>query len=69
MADTQNGYFITCFQVPFKTDLSQAVGSEQCVLCFYMKKKNEVFLLYHFSYLFYLYFINNQVRQHRMQKK
>ena len=39
MADTQNGYFITCFQVPFKTDLSQAVGSGICVMFLYEKEK------------------------------
>ena len=57
MADAQNCYFITCFQIAHKTDTSLAVGSELCVLyILYEKEKKKIFIIQFF--LFILSFIN-----------
>ena len=57
MADTQNGYFITCFQISHRADTSLAVGSELCALCISYEKNNNFFYYTIFLIYFIFYYI------------
>ena len=68
MADTQNGYFITCFQCSHKTDSSLAVGSELCVLCILYENEKEIFFIIQFFLFILIFYIKTQGKLHKMQR-